>query len=291
MRRPIAGSTVKLVARNNEVLASVKTDDKGYAKFDAALAKGEGGVAPAVLVAENGEGEYAFLDLTANAFDLSDRGVKGRDPSARWTLTSIPSAASTAAAKKLTSRALVRDAQGKASGVPTTLIVMRPDGVEHARYVLNDQGLGGRSHTLQLAKTAMTGTWRLWLHTDPKAAAIAERAFLVEDFVPERLDMTLQSATPALTPEAQGTITVAGRYLYGPPAAELGLEGEIIVKASNNEVAGFAGYQFGQADEFVNPVRAVARPPTSSPMQTAKPRSPVHAAGDPEDRTSRSKPT
>jgi uncharacterized protein YfaS (alpha-2-macroglobulin family) len=253
---PVAGSTVKLVARNNEILASLKTDDKGYAKFDSALAKGEGGAAPAVLVAENGEGEYAFLDLTANAFDLSDRGVKGRDPVGPVDAYVYTERGVYRGGEEVAVSALVRDAQGEASGVPTTLIVMRPDGVEHARYVLNDQGLGGRSHTLQLAKTAMTGTWRLWLHTDPKAAAIAERAFLVEDFVPERLDMTLQSATPALTPEAQGTVTVAGRYLYGPPAAELGLEGEIIVKASNNEVPGFAGYQFGQADEFVNPVRA-----------------------------------
>ncbi len=41
--------------------------------------RGEGGLAPAILVAENGNGEYAFLDLSTNAFDLSDRGVKGRD--------------------------------------------------------------------------------------------------------------------------------------------------------------------------------------------------------------------
>lgn len=40
---------------------------------------------------------------------------------------------------------------------------------------------------LPLAKTAMTGagSWRLSLHTDPKANSIAERAFLVEDFVPD----------------------------------------------------------------------------------------------------------
>nr|HPG88720.1 alpha-2-macroglobulin family protein [Hyphomicrobium sp.] len=73
----LADVTVKLIARNNEVLTTTKTDAKGYAKFDSAIAKGEGGLAPAVLVAEKGEGEYAFLDLTLNAFDLSDRGVSG----------------------------------------------------------------------------------------------------------------------------------------------------------------------------------------------------------------------
>ncbi|HMN36891.1 MAG TPA: alpha-2-macroglobulin [Hyphomicrobium sp.] len=253
---PVSGSTVKLVARNNEVLASATTDGKGYAKFDAAVARGEGGVAPAVLVAEKGEGQYAFLDLTANAFDLSDRGVKGRDAPGPIDAYVYTERGVYRGGEEVAISALVRDAKGKSSPVPTTLVVQRPDGVEHARFVLNDQGLGGRSHILQLAKTAMTGTWRLWLHTDPQQAAIAERAFLVEDFVPERLDMTLSSASESLSPEEQGTINVAGRYLYGPPAAELGLEGEIVVKPSGKDAPGFSGYSFGQADEFVNAVRS-----------------------------------
>src|SRR4029079_8985396 len=136
-----------------------------------------------------------------------------------------------------------------------TLIVSRPDGVEQTRLVMNDQGLGGRTLTVPLAKTAMTGTWRLWLHTDPKAPAIAERAFLVEDFVPERLDMKLSANAPVLTPDESQRINADGHYLYGPPAAGLGLEGEVVVKASNRDVAGYAGYSFGQADELVNPAR------------------------------------
>ena len=252
----IQGTTVKLIARNNEVLATATTDDKGYAKFDAALAKGDGGMAPAVLAAEKGAGEYAFLDLTMNAFDLSDRGVKGREAPGPVDAYIYTERGVYRGGEEVAISALVRTGDGKASAVPTTLIVTRPDGVEQARYVLNDQGLGGRSHVLSLAKTAMTGTWRLWLHTDPKDTAIAERAFLVEDFVPERLDMTLSAATPTLVPEEQGTINVAGKYLYGPPAADLGLEGEIVVKASGKDVPGFAGYRFGQAEEFINPVRA-----------------------------------
>ncbi len=33
-------------------------------------------------------------------------------------------------------------------------------------------------------------------YTDPKAPTIGEASFLVEDYVPERLDVTLSSATP-----------------------------------------------------------------------------------------------
>ena len=251
----IAGTNVKLIARNNEVLATAKTDNNGYAKFDAAMTKGEGGSAPAILVAQKGEGEYAFLDLTLNAFDLSDRGVKGRDPAGPVDAFMYTERGVYRGGEDVNITALVRDQFGKSSSIPTTLIVTRPDGVEQTRTVMNDQGLGGRDFTLQLAKTAMTGTWRLWLHTDPKDSAIAERSFLVEDFVPERLDMKLSANVTALTLDENQTINADGHYLYGPPAAGLGLEGEVVVKASNKDVPGYAGYVFGQADESVNPAR------------------------------------
>ena len=77
--------------------------------------------------------------------------------------------------------------------MPVTLIFSRPDGVEHSRVALTDQGLGGRAHQLALAGSAMTGTWRAKVHTDPKAGPIAQAAFLVEDFVPERLELKLEA--------------------------------------------------------------------------------------------------
>ena len=108
---------------------------------------------------------------------------------------------------------------------------------------------------LALAGSAMTGTWRAKIHTDPKSAAIAQASFLVEDFVPERLDLKLEPAVQALIPQEPGTIKLAGRYLYGPPATGLAVEGEIAVKLAKGDLAGFAGYKFGLADEQVAPVR------------------------------------
>ena len=101
----------------------------------------------------------------------------------------------------------------------------------------------------------MTGTWRAKVHTDPKANPIAQTAFLVEDFVPERLELKLEPAAQALSPQEPGIIKLAGRYLYGPPAAGLAVEGEIAVKLSTKDLPGFAGYKFGLADEQVAPVR------------------------------------
>jgi uncharacterized protein YfaS (alpha-2-macroglobulin family) len=252
---PVVNANVRLIARNNEILATAKSDSRGYARFDAGLTSGEGGLAPAVLVAETGEADYAFLDLATAGFDLTDRGVKGRNPPGPIDAFAYTDRGVYRPGEQVYLTTLARDRAGKASSVPITIIVSRPDGVEHARVALPDQGQGGRTMALALAGSAMTGTWRVRVHTDPKSPAIAQTAFLVEDFVPERLDLKLEPAVEALSPQQPGTIRLASRYLYGPAAAGLTLEGEVAVKLSRGDLPGFAGYRFGLADEQVAPVR------------------------------------
>jgi uncharacterized protein YfaS (alpha-2-macroglobulin family) len=253
--KPSAGVNVKLVARNNEVLGTAKTDANGYAHFDAGLARGEGGLQPALLVAEGDNVEYAFLDLTSGAFDLTDRGVKGREAPGPIDGYLYTERGIYRPGEDVHITGLVRNNTGKAASLPVTLIVTRPDGVEHRRYTLTDKGLGGRELTLGLPPSAMTGTWRAKLHTDPQSDPITQVSFLVEDFVPERLDLKLEPPKQALTPGETETIKASGRYLYGPPAEGLAIEGDIIVRPSNRSVEGFPGFAFGQADESVDPVR------------------------------------
>ena len=133
---PVANAQVRLVARNNEILGQARTDANGYARFEPGLKRGEGGMAPAVLVSEGPSGDYAFLDLAAAAFDLSDRGVKGREPPGPIDGYLYAERGVYRPGESVHVTALVRDRAGKASGVPVTLIVARPDGVEHRRIAL-----------------------------------------------------------------------------------------------------------------------------------------------------------
>ncbi len=252
---PSAGIKVKLIARNNEVLGTAQSDANGYAKFEQGLARGEGGLRPALLVGESAGGEYAFLDLTSNAFDLTDRGVKGREAPGPLDGFLYTERGVYRPGEDVHLAALVRDKAGKAASLPVTVIVARPDGVEHRRFTLTDGGLGGREVTLPLGASVMTGTWRAKLHADPQSEAITQVSFLVEDFVPERLDLKLEPPAAALSPDATQTIKAVGRYLYGPPAEGLAIEGDIVVKPSKADVEGYPGFQFGQADESVDPVR------------------------------------
>ena len=246
---PKSALEVRLLSRSNEVLATKKTDSNGKVSFEANLTRGEGGAAPALLVASETKGDYAFLSLKSPAFDLSDRGVAGRRVPAGLDAFVYTERGVYRSGESVHVTALLRDAQGvAATGVPLTLIVMRPDGVEYRRSVLPDQGVGGRSLSLPITASAPTGTWRVRAYTDPKQPAIGETSFMVEDYVPDRLEFDLASQAKSITRATPVDVTLDGRFLYGAPAANLDLEGEVVIAAAK-ERAGFPGYKFGTVDE------------------------------------------
>jgi alpha-2-macroglobulin len=243
-----AGTEIRLLGRNNEVLATRQTDNFGHAAFEPGLMRGEGGLAPALLIASN-DGDYAFLSLKTPAFDFSDRGVTGRQVPAGLDAFVYTERGVYRTSETVHITALARDGQGVAApGVPLTLVVDRPDGVEYRRVAVPDQGLGGRNLDVPISSTAASGTWRVRAFSDPKRPAIGETTFLVEDYVPDRLEFDLASKAASISPSAPEEVTVDGRYLYGAPASNLELEGEVAIHPTN-ERAGFAGYQFGRADE------------------------------------------
>lgn len=249
--KPIAGLDLKLVAKNNEVLGTLKTDANGQASFDPGLARGQGGLQPGLVVATDQSGDYGFLDLEQSAFDLTDRGVKGR--AAVGALDAFVYAERgvyrTGESVQLTT--LLRDAKGAAiAGMPLTMVVQRPDGVEYKRVRIEDQGLGGRAYSLALLSGAARGTWRAKIYADPKGKSIGETTFLVEDYVPERLAVTLKSKETALRAGQPAEIDIAADYLYGAPGANLEVSGEVTVKlAGEATLAGLKGYSIGLDDE------------------------------------------
>ena len=251
---PRGSVEVRLIARNNEVLAVRQTDRNGFIHFEAGLARGEGGVAPAAIVASE-KGDYAFLSLKSAAFDLSDRGVAGRPLPAGLDAFVYTERGVYRSGETVAVTALLRDARGAAAlNVPLTLVMARPDGVEYRRALVADQGLGGRSMSVPLVASASTGTWRVTAYTDPKRPAVGEATFMVEDYVPDRVEFDLASTAKAISRTAPASLSVDGHFLYGAPASNLELSGEVTIAAAK-ALPGFPGYSFGLFDDNVTPVR------------------------------------
>lgn len=244
------GVTVELLNRANTVLGTATTDDQGYARFDAGLTRGTGGSAPAMVVVKEADQDIAFLSLTDPEFDLSDRGVEGREAAPPVDVFVTTDRGAYRAGETVYVTALARDAeQAAVEGLPLTAVWKRPDGVEYARAVVNDWG-GGYVFTQVIVGSAPRGVWRLEMFADLEAPALAFRTFLVEDFLPERIDFDLTLADAPLTvgQDLPVDLTVAARYLFGAPGAGLAIEGEVLLRAAEG-LAAFPGYAFGRHDQ------------------------------------------
>ncbi len=247
--KPLAGIDLQLLAKNNEILGSVKTDANGRATFSAGLMRGTAGMTPAVLTAQQNGKDYVFLDMTRAGFDLSDRGVAGRTaPGAidlyAWTERGVYRPGETVHAA-----ALARDISAKAiDNLPLTFIFLRPDGVEDRRIVVEGGKVGGYTVDLPILTNAMRGTWTMNIYVESKGASLGSQTFIVDDFVPDRTEFDMKTTSKEIGVDAPAHIEVDGRYLYGAPAAGLTLEGEVVLKPTRLR-DDFKGYFFGLADE------------------------------------------
>ncbi len=103
--------------------------------------------------------------------------------------------------------------------------------------------------SIALNPAVPTGTWRVRAFTDPKGASVGETTFMVEDYIPERIEFELSSKEKQIKAEVPVELKVDGHLLYGAPASGLQLEGDMLVAPAASGRPGYPGYQFGVADE------------------------------------------
>ncbi len=250
---PLQGLTVELVNRANAVIATATTDANGYAHVPEALTAGRGASAPALVLVRGAGGDMSFLSLTQPAFDLSDRGVEGRPPAPPIDLFASTDRGAYRAGEVIHATVLARDGRSQAiAGLPVTAILSRPDGVEYARATAPGDSAGGHVFDLPLGPNVPRGTWRLDLHADPEAPALASLTLLVEDFLPERIDFDLSLPDGPIALSDSPDLTVAARYLFGAPGADLVIEGDVQLRPVR-ELEALPGYRFGRHDAAIDP--------------------------------------
>ncbi len=246
-----AGAEVTLLSNANAVLGTAVTDAQGYAHFAPGLTRGLGGSSPALLTVTDGSEDIAFLPLTDPEFDLSDRGVEGRPPAPPIDVFLTTDRGAYRAGETVHATALLRDQLSRAvADMPVTAVLMRPDGVEYSRQLSDASAAGGHVMEMPIGGSAPTGPWKLRLFGDPEAPALAQAEFLVEDFLPERIDFELDLGTAELRAGEDVQIDIDAQYLFGAPAADLPLEGTMILRAVHGLEA-WPGYQFGRYDMSV----------------------------------------
>jgi len=254
---PLAGLDVRLVSRSNKILGMATTDAQGTARFAPGLVRGSGGARPGAVMAFASGGAFSFLDLTGPAFDLTDRGVGGRPEPGPVDAFVYTDRGVYRPGETVHVVVLARDDAASAlAALPLKLRILRPDGTEQDVVDLTgESAAGGFHHAISLSGSARTGQWSVQAVLDPKAAPVGIGTFQVEDFVPERMEVSVEAHSPNLVPEEKNSVDVSARFLYGAPGAGLTVTGELVVVQDMKPYPDFAGYKFGLVQEEWRPRR------------------------------------
>ncbi|HWA92928.1 MAG TPA: alpha-2-macroglobulin [Rhizomicrobium sp.] len=263
---PLQGVKLTLVARDNNELASITTDATGRADFDAGLMKATGGEEPVVVMAYKGE-DFSFLDLRRPAFDLTDRGVSGRETPGPIDAYLYTERGIYRPGETVQAAAMIRDRVGAALSAPMTLVATRPDGLEVSRTTIRGDQLAAGLATwpLKLSKTAPHGRWQIaaYVDTSKNAPAVGRVQFDVQDFVPQKLKVTLTAETKVAHPNSDIVVEAETRFLYGAPGSGLSGEGEARIVADTDPFEGYSQYQFGRVDDTFSDVSITMNVPDS----------------------------
>jgi uncharacterized protein YfaS (alpha-2-macroglobulin family) len=256
--RPMSGVKLTLVAKDNNVLASVTTDGSGRADFAPGLMRAKGGDSPVVVMAYGDDGDFSFLDLRRSAFDLTDRGVSGRETPATNTDAYLYTERGVyRPGETVQVVAMLRDRDSlNALTAPLTLVATRPDGLEVSRVTIAGGSLlaGTAAWSLKTNNRAPHGRWQVAAYIDPKADPVGRVQFDVADFVPQRLKVTLTPVTRIVHTGEDIRVRAESRFLYGAPASGLSGEGTAKIQVDYQPYPQFKEYQFGRADDTFSSV-------------------------------------
>jgi len=201
----------------------------------------------ALIIARQGE-QVTILPYQNPRFDLSDFniGVLAHSDSQLFIYSGRDIYRP---GESLTLSILRRNADGAIENKSLSVAIYEPSGSRYKSVWLNasDKKNGYYEYQLDLPAFGPVGQWEARVKMKGNNQYTASFGFKVEEFLPDRLRLTLGDAgkVQAFTPKQGLTMPVLGEYLYGAPAAGNALESSMSVSAWNKPFKQWPDYFIG----------------------------------------------
>nr|WP_238345891.1 alpha-2-macroglobulin [Luteimonas saliphila] len=240
----LGSAELRILDARGETIYKASTDANGNALVDYTLD------AAHVLVASRGN-DVSMLPFNQPALDLSEFAVSGRENAwfdvFAWSGRDLYRPGETVRVS-----ALLRDNDGKPvvakDGKAQTLFarLKRPDGKTFFETRLQPGALGYFGFEKVVPVDAPTGRWQVEFRTDPSSKeAVQGMTLRIEEFLPERMKLDLESAEAVLRPGQPLKLQAIGAYLYGAPASGNRFTAKLAVAVEQHPLEGMPGWFFG----------------------------------------------
>ena len=238
--KPLVGVDITVLDDQGKIIDHhISTNTKGYAEIS--------NINKADIVLAAHDGQTTMLRLKTSALDLSEFSVTGPDE-ADFQFFVFGPRDLYRPGETVLFNGLLRDKDGQqVQSMPVNVEVRSPDGKVARSFVWKASNEGFYQYQLQVPSDSPTGRWSFLVKVGDKK--VTDYTFNVEDFLPERLALTLEANELPNTPSESLSVSVNGRYLYGAPAGGNLLSGQVYVRPLKEPVAKLPGYFFGNERE------------------------------------------
>ena len=230
---------LRVIDAKGETILKGQTDANGNALLNYTLDAGH------VLVAASGS-DTTMLPFNQPALDLSEFAVAGRQNAwfdvFAWSGRDLYRPGETVRVS-----ALLRDNDGKpVKAQPVFLRLKQPDGKVFRETRLQPGEQGYFAFEQAIPAEAPTGRWQVEFRTDPASKeAVQGMTLRIEEFLPERMKLDLDSAQKTLKPGEPLKLQADAAYLYGAPADGNRFTARLAVAVEQHPVESMAGWFFG----------------------------------------------
>ncbi|SPY78090.1 alpha-2-macroglobulin family protein [Providencia rustigianii] len=238
----IKGVELRILDEKGQLVTKGTTDGDGHAQLEK-LAGGK-------LLLATHEGQTSMIDLTQPALDLSEFDISGPSGFAKQLFVFGPRDLYRPG-ELLLVNGLLRDGNGNpVKSQPVKVDILKTDGQVFRSFVWqgDDKQDGLYQYQFEIPKNAETGGWSLRFDLGDGSPQRYYK-FNVEDFMPERMALDITGNDKPVLNSESVEFDIKGRYLYGAPAANNELQGQVLLKANREAVAKLPGFEFGAMNE------------------------------------------
>ncbi len=240
----LSGIQLQVLNGPGEVILKGETDRNGNVLLNYKLD------ATNVLVARRGK-DVSMLPFNQPALDLSEFAVSGRE-SAWFDVFAWSGRDLYRPGEVVRVSALLRDNDGKpvpmkaGKAQPLFVRLKQPNGKPFVESRIEAGAQGYYRFEKLIPAEAPTGRWQVEFRTDPASAeAVQGMSLRIEEFLPERMKLDLDTAAPTLRAGQPLALKATGAYLYGAPAAGNRFTAKLAVAVEQHPIESMPGYFFG----------------------------------------------
>lgn len=239
----ITGATVKVFSKNNQQILEGTSDNEGLVHFKDVSWSAD--LKPFVVTASR-EGDQSFIELEKCTLTETDFKTEGRPYiSSGYEGFLYTDRGVFRPGEKVHLRAVLRGPdQEKPESFPVVFEIIRPDGRQFAKLNGVLSRFGTVDTDIDIPDYALTGGYTANLTLPGSKEAIGSAKFSVEEFMPDRLKVTVTMPGERLDANKAIPINVKAEQFFGAPAEGRNVDVLYDLKPQEFNPEGFKDYSF-----------------------------------------------